>query len=243
VLAKARQVIKLAKCIATDVVDMTSHVGRVRIASVRSVATHLLPYAAEVLAEKHPRLSIEIFDGCEGYEDVPALVETGRADIGITCSSSATRLFRFPYISDPYVLVVPSETNVSRPPAWNDFLHLPLLHLNRPSEQRGVEQLRAHGWCQDPSAYLANASSILNMVARGLGYTLLPRLATLPDVLGTRIVRPPVALVREFSIVVAPAGADSPLIRTVVEACRNRQIMGSTEAWRLGAISWLDAVP
>lgn len=236
VLATARQVVKLTNSIEASVRDQC--VGRVRLASLRCVATHLLPYAAQSLTKKHPKLSIEICDGCETYEDVAASIEAGRADIGITHPSGAPRMLCIPYVCDAYVLVVPADADLNDRPAWEDLSHLRLLQLAHPACGSAIERFRAYGFAQQPSSSMSNESSILHMVARGLGYTLLPRLATLPDLAGTRIIRPPVHLAREFSIVVAPSTADSPLIRTVVAALRDADLVRSTEAWRLGAISW-----
>lgn len=57
--------------------------GRVRIATVRTVATHVLPDIISRFQTQHKNLSVEISE-CDLYTEVEAALRSGRADIGFT---------------------------------------------------------------------------------------------------------------------------------------------------------------
>lgn len=77
VLAGARQILHLAQGLSTAAADTGSLSGHVRIASYRSVATHLLPPALEALAQAYPGIRIDIDDSFEEREGVAQAVPEG----------------------------------------------------------------------------------------------------------------------------------------------------------------------
>jgi len=62
--------------------------GQVRIASFRSVATHLLPKAIAKFQERYPEVTVTIIER-PGYLEVEQCLREGRADIE-RCSRNLT---------------------------------------------------------------------------------------------------------------------------------------------------------
>lgn len=236
VLAKARQLLRVAESIVVESRQGLKRGDHVRIASVRSVGTHLLPYVAEALANESPALAVEIFDGCGGYDEVAAMVERGEADLGVTRIGTHPGFLSFPYVHDSYVIVVPSSTDISTPTRWDDLTQLPMVQVRHGGGEWIFEQLRRQGFHRTPTRWLANESSAITMVARGLGFTVLPRLATLPDMEGTRLVFLPEPLIRHLSIIVRPSIAEQDCVKEVVRLMREPQVIMRSHAWRLGAL-------
>lgn len=237
VLAKARQLLKIAESIPTGLDASAEAAGHVRLASIRSAATYLLPAAVEALAERHPHVSIEIFDGCPDYQDVVRMVERDEADVGITRFVDTPGLVCIPYVSDPYVAVVPASIMVSSPAEWQELAHLPLLQLRQSGSTWVFAQLRNEGLRQDTSTWWTNESSILTRVAQGLGFTVLPRLTTLPDLPGTKLARLQGRPMRQLVVLGKPPVLESAAVRSVTAVLRDRRVIAASEAWRLGALA------
>lgn len=237
VLAKARQLLRIAESISSGIDAAGEAAGHVRLASIRSAAAYLLPAAVEALAERHPRVSIEIFDGCPDYQDVVGMVERGDADLGITRAVDRPGLVCIPYVTDAYVAVVPASIVVSNPAEWHELAHLPLLQLRQSGSAWVFAQLRNEGLRQDASTRWAHESSILARVAQGLGFTVLPRLTTLPDLPGTKLARLRGRPMRQLVVLGKPPVLESAAVKSVIAVLRDRRVIAASEAWRLGALS------
>lgn len=187
--------------------------GRLRIASVPSVATTLLPRFLQEFMASRPDLDIDLVD--TDSTDVRHLVETGQVDFGIAgLPPDLPGLASEPIFRDPFKLVCRSDSELATKEGdldWSD-LDGPTLIVNEaarnlplPAFQRLALQARFS---------VRNVASLVAMVQAGMGVTLLPSLATvnLPAALTARALKDP-ACMRTVSLHWRTGKVPSPVTR------------------------------
>jgi DNA-binding transcriptional LysR family regulator len=238
VLDKASQMLRLEASLLDTARACGTLAAHVRIACFRSVGTHLLPHALEALAQEYPGIHIEIDDACEERDDVTRAVRDGRADIGIAHLPAGDELVARPYVHDSYVLLVPASVRLDAPLAWRQLDALPFIALACSGAAAILARCRATGFNAEPSRTLANDTSIAAMVGRGLGYSILPRLAAFPAPDDVRIVDLPLPARRQFAVVGTADGMRSPAVQVITRFLRDRRILARTKAYKAGIISF-----
>lgn len=151
--------------------------GRLRLASVPSVAVTLMPAALQSFLRDRPGVQIDLVD--TNSTNVCHLVETGQADLGIAGAMEPTAGLSFtPLFSDPMALVCRADT-VAVPPGrrvqWEDLEGLVFI-LNETTRNLRGEAFRQ--LARKSTLSVRNVTSLLAMVQAGMGVTLLPVLAT-----------------------------------------------------------------
>lgn len=212
--------------------------GNVRIACIRSVATYLMPSAIEAVGRKHPDVQVEVDDGCHDYGDVLIRLDEGGADIGITRGPVGAHLVSRPYISDSYVVIAPASADLRSPVNWSELAHLPFVHIQQPGAAWIVEQCRAAGCHQSPARRLVNESGVLALVARGLGFAVLPRLTAFPDVPGTQVLALPQPIRRHLVLVVRPAATKDACVGLATRFLLDKSVARTSLAWRAGTFAF-----
>jgi DNA-binding transcriptional LysR family regulator len=238
VLDKARQMLRLESSLLDAAHDSRQLSGHVRIACFRSVGTHLLPHVVEALAHEHPGIRVDIDDSCEEREDVPDALHRGRADLGIAQLPVAAGLVTQAFVYDTYMLVVPAALPIAAPVAWSQLDGLPFIQLDCSGAAAILERCRGAGFAPQASRTLSNDTSIAAMVARGMGYSILPRLSTYPEPDGVRTLDLPIPARRQFAVAALPARMRDPAVKAVARFIRNRSVMARTSASQLGIIGW-----
>jgi DNA-binding transcriptional LysR family regulator len=236
VLAGARQILHLAAGLSAAASEVDGLSGHVRIASYRSVATHLLPPALEALALAYPGIRIDVDDSFEEREGVAQAVRAGAAEIGIAQLPVADDLAVRPYAADSYVLVAPASAPLRAPVGWDQLEKLPYIQLNCSGAFAILEQCRAAGFGAELSRTLATDTGIAAMVKRGLGYSILPRLAVFPEPAGVKVYPLPIPAKRSFAVVARPETARLQVVRTVMRFLCERRSIERSEAFRAGAL-------
>ncbi|MEY4304325.1 MAG: HTH-type transcriptional regulator CynR [Pseudomonadota bacterium] len=169
--------------------------GRLRIASVPSVATRILPGFLQAFIASRPDLEIDLVD--TDSRDVRLLVETGEVDLGIAgLPADLPGLACQPVFRDPFRLVCRKDSPLLAKTGaldWPDLHGVPLL-LNEAA--RGIESHHFQELARDARVSARNVASLVAMVQAGLGVTLLPALATvaLPEDLTARPLADPACL-------------------------------------------------
>jgi DNA-binding transcriptional LysR family regulator len=238
VLGKARQILGLARGLLDAAQDDAGLVGRVRIACFRSVATHVLPQAMAALLAEYPGIRVDIDDSCEERDEVTRAVADGRADIGIAQLPVGADLLARPYVADSYVLVVPAAFPVRAPLAWEQFKDLPYIQLDCSGALAVLAQCRAAGFSAEPSRTLATDSAVAALVALGIAYSILPRLAVFPAPQGVRIVELPIAAQRQFALIARPGTARLQAVHIVLRYVGNKRLVENSAAYRAGLLAW-----
>ncbi|MES3003830.1 MAG: LysR family transcriptional regulator [Pseudomonadota bacterium] len=237
VIARARTILALADTLLEEAGARTVS-GSVRIACFRSVSTHLLPRALEAVAAAYPDIRVDIDDGCEEREEVTRAVKDGRADIGVAQLPVASGLLVRPYVSDSYVVVAPASVELRAPVSWADLSGLPYIQLNCSGALAILEQCRIAGFDARPSRTLATDTSVVAMVAHGIGFSILPHLAVFPAPDGIQVLELPIPARRRFAVV-SLAGAASPEpVEAVTRIILRDQVVTRSDAFRAGIVGW-----
>lgn len=169
--------------------------GRLRIASVPSVASMLLPPFMQLFLQGRPDLDIDLVD--TDSTDVRLLVETGQVDLGIAGAGPDVPGLAFdPIFRDPFKLVCKADSPLAAKGTlldWSDLAGHPLI-INEAT--RALPSPEFQSLARDARFSVRNVTSLLAMVSAGMGITLLPALATvnLPASLTAWSLRDPACL-------------------------------------------------
>ena len=161
--------------------------GRLRIASVPSVAALLIPEMLASFMADRPTAEIDLVD--TDSADVRKLVATGQADLGIASMGvEDAGLIVTPIFEDRMQLVCLANSALAHgtdPVEWTDLKGVPLI-LNETTQAIRAPEFQTIA--SKTRLRVRNVTSLLAMVQAGIGVTLLPGLATvgLPQVLCAR---------------------------------------------------------
>ncbi len=211
ILPEARQILELLGSIQTKArFDQGLQSGVVRIASVRSIATHLLPNAILQFRQKFPLVHVVIRD-CDHYVEVQQMVREGQAEIGITLMPNSAEFEAWELIRDEFVLLLPDDAiEPNAPLSWEQIVNFPFImnpiaapHVHTRTVQAHFAQFGHH---LNVAYEVKEDSTIIGMVKGGLGATIMARLAAepIPDAIQMRQL--PVPLERKIGIVIRSEG-------------------------------------
>ncbi len=158
--------------------------GQVRIASFRSVATHILPPAIAQFRKKFPAITAVITEHYDYIATEQALRE-GKANLCITYLPTSAEFETWELFRDEYVVLVPPEMTLPTPITWEALNQHPLIlgPDNDACNIRIQKHFLRHSKPLNATHRFAEDSTIISMVVQGLGVAILPRLAAepLPD--------------------------------------------------------------
>jgi DNA-binding transcriptional LysR family regulator len=178
--------------------------GEVRLAAFRSVATHILPEVIRQFREQYPHIPIAI-DEKSHYEMVEDAVRQGHADVGFTYLPTKPDFESWELLRDRYlVLLPPTPAPVSSPLSWDDLAAYPLiLTPSDDGDRQNLEGLlRRQGQILKPAYSVREDSTILGMVERGLGATIMAHLAAQPIPPHLQVAELPIPLERTIGVIV-----------------------------------------
>jgi DNA-binding transcriptional LysR family regulator len=76
------------------------------------------------------------------------------------------------------------------------------------------------------------------MVARGMGFSIMPRLAVFPEPEGVRTLALPIPARRSFALAGDAAAMRRPEVAAVLKILRSRKMVERTKAWQAGILAW-----
>lgn len=166
-----------------------AEVGTVRLGTISSVATYLLPPALVSYRKKHPAVSCDLALG--SYGEIEQWLEEGRIDLGTVRMPASAGLESVLLASDEYVAVLPADHRLAHRKKFPvaAFADEPFIALVREGFSE-VEQILAAGHVDIAPAFtIWDDYAIMAMVEAGLGLSILPlvmaqrstwRIATVP---------------------------------------------------------------
>ncbi len=178
--------------------------GEVRIAAFRSVATHVLPDVIRHFREKYPSITISI-DEKVHYQMVEEDLRQGKADVGFTYLPTHDDFESWELMRDRYiVLLAKSEESPAHALTWEALGQFPLiLGPKHDGDRQTIERhLQRNGQHITPAYAVREDSTILSMVERGLGATIMAELAAEPIPPTLKVLELPVPLQRIIGVVV-----------------------------------------
>lgn len=155
--------------------------GEVRIATFRSVATHILPESILKFKARFPDISIKLLEQPH-YQAIEQCLRSGQADIGFTYLPTEQNFDTFEVLRDEYIALFPPQTQLNcEDISWSHLIDYPLVFL--PCLPCGG-QLNSHLRQYAPDLHgndsIQEDSTVISLVHRGLGAAILPRLAAEP---------------------------------------------------------------
>ena len=202
--------------------------GRVRIASLRSAATHLLPPLIARFSHRFPNVEVSL------VEDDPTGVEQalreGSVYIGLDpLTRSTEELETWEIARDEFVVLLPESAIVPEKLTWEELSAYSFILLNY-GECTSVVQSHWAKWGQSfKVAYeIKEDSTIVSMVAQGLGAAILPRLAAMPIPEGVQVRSLPVPLERSIGAAVMATVMHPPTVFTFLDLLRGTGIFAKT---------------
>ena len=185
---------------ATQAKDLKT--GRVRVAAVRTVATHVLPGVISTFRQLHPGLSVEISEH-DRYSDVEQAIKAGQADLGFTllptpAEFQAWELFREAFVA----LLPPDETDPEEPLSWDKLAgYARIVNARSTAHNNLVSDHLAAFDCHLSIDYsVREDSTLMNLVKKGLGVAILARLEAEPIPTGVRVKALPEPLERVVGV-------------------------------------------
>jgi DNA-binding transcriptional LysR family regulator len=193
--------------------------GRVRVAAIRSLATHWLPQVISIFKQQHPKIAVTI-TRCVNHGKVQEALEAGLADVGLIDLYKPQGLDIYPLFSDDYRAFFPPGAEIdTHNPTWDQFQQYPLI-LPIPQDNSYTllrKYLSDQPITLDVAYELNEDSAIVSMVAQGLGMTILPYLAAIPVPKEVVTCPLPQPLQRPLAAVVASDSFHSPAVYAFLE--------------------------
>ncbi|MCG8364746.1 MAG: LysR family transcriptional regulator [Pseudanabaenales cyanobacterium] len=196
--------------------------GQVRVAGFRSVATHILPIVIEQFCNKYPGISVTINE-FQRYSQVEEELRQGRADFGFTYLPTSKEFEAFELLRDRYiVLLPPSAIPIPSPITWEQLTAYPLI-LPPPQDccRDMIDQhLARFNKLPQPAYEVKEDSTILSMVQRGLGASIMPQLAAEPIPEDLLVLDLPVLLERVIGVIVLAAALHPPAVFAFIDTLK-----------------------
>lgn len=202
------------------------HGGQVRIASFRSVATHLLPSIITKFHQQFPAIAVNLTEHDDSPEVERALYE-GRADIGFTLMPNRNSdIETWKILQDEFVALFPPEFEAADTQlTWEELIAQPLIlpPINDLMMQQLYSHTTAHGHPLEVAYEVGTDATIVSLVAQGLGATILPRLAATPIPSSVQVYSLPAPLDRVIGVSVLANALHPPAVYAFLEILRNWQ--------------------
>lgn len=227
ILDDAQEILRLVEAIGHKAILSKGLAGgQVRIASFRSVATHVLPRTIAEFRQRFPGITITLVE-CQDNAQVEQALREGRADVGFFCRLPPDDFETWELVRDEMVALLPPHIKVANNQiTWEQLATLPLImppqkiyccaNLIRDyliSVQRSIQ-----------AAYeIQESSTIVSMVMQGLGAAVVARLSAEPLPPTIQVCRLPVALERIIRVAVLAKALHPPAVYAFLDALKEQQ--------------------
>ncbi|MEL6940525.1 MAG: LysR family transcriptional regulator [Cyanobacteria bacterium J06598_1] len=193
--------------------------GQVRVASFRSISTHILPKAIKQFQQRFPGIQVNLAEHDDDKHVEKALKE-GRADIGIVLLPTSQELTAYPLLEDEFVVLLPPGTVLKNNQlTWHTLAQQPL--VMPPVDYSMMRPLYHHINTRGHRLNVANEietdAAIVSLVAQGVGGTILPRLAAEPVPSEVQVYALPEPLARRIGVAISTKALQPPAVYAMLE--------------------------
>ncbi len=222
VMSHAQQMLDLRELIDYEVnQDKGLYNSRLRIASFRSAATHILPANIARFRNRFPHVEVVLVE--LDPAGVEQFLREGKTDIGLIPLPRSEEFSTLEIAQDEYVVLLPRE---EKPPpknlTWEGLSAYSFILFNYAECTSAVRDHWAK-WGQSLTvAYtIKEDSTIVSMVAQGLGAAVLPRLAALPIPEEVYVRSLPVRLNRSIGVATLASTPPAPAAKMFLDMLRS----------------------
>ncbi|WP_017304238.1 LysR family transcriptional regulator [Spirulina subsalsa] len=221
VITHAQQMLEIRDNIEYEVsLEKGLQRGIVRVASFRSAATHLLPKVVAQFRQAFPNIEVIIKE--RDPLGVEQALREGDADIGLLPLPRSEEFETWEIARDEYVVLLPkSAQDIPEQLTWEELSQYSFILFNYAECTSAVRGHWANSGYSFKVAYeIKEDSTIVSMVAQGLGAAILPRLAAKPIPKGVQVRSLPMPLKRIIGAAVLTNGLQSPAVFAFLDALR-----------------------
>lgn len=200
--------------------------GQVRIASFRSVATHVLPSVIAKFHQQFPAIAVSLSEHGD-YLHVEQALREGEADVGFTFVPTHHDLEAWEVLQDEFIaLFPPTFQALNSQITWDELVSQPLiLPPNKHIMMEKVhEHAEAYGYQLNAAYEVKTDSTIVNLVAQGLGAAILPQLAAKPIPATVQVYSLPVPLYRVIGVAVLADAMHTPAVYAFLEVLKTLEV-------------------
>jgi DNA-binding transcriptional LysR family regulator len=195
--------------------------GTVRIASFRSIATHVIPEVIARLHQVHPAIQISILEVDEIYQLKQALSQ-GQVDLCVAEMLCGDEFETIHILDDDYIALLPPQYGLRDAQlSIEDLYKYPLISSSHDScSIRIRDRLKELDRELQVAYRIRHDSSMASMVQQGLGIALMTELSAKPVPDGVRICRLPFPLSRPIGATLLKEALHSPAVYAFLDALR-----------------------
>jgi DNA-binding transcriptional LysR family regulator len=186
--------------------------GQVRIASFRSIATHILPSVIARFHQRFPAIAVHLTEH-DDYPQVEQALREERADIGFTFMPSSDDLEAWEVLRDEFVALFPSTFKPrSSQITWEELITQPFIMppVDYVMMRRVYDHIKEFGYTLNVAYEVGTDATIVSLVAQGLGVAILPRLAAEPIPPTVQVYSLPVPLDRVIGVAILAEALHPP---------------------------------
>lgn len=188
--------------------------GKVRIATFRSAAAYLLPSIMARFREHFPAIDITITEYYD-YTLVEQSLREGKADIGFTFLPTSEELETVEVLRDKYLVLLPPNSDYTgKKLSWQELTSLPLITFSSDNScfLNIYNFFLQAGYSLQPRYQFRESSTILNMVAQGLGVAIVPQLSATSIPEGIKVCQLPEPLERVIGVAIVADSLQPPAV-------------------------------
>ncbi len=222
IVCQARQVLRLLETIASEANRAKGlQGGHVRIATFRSVATHLLPRAIARLHRLFPEIEVSLAE-FSSLQEIERALLSGQADVSVAELLAGPDFECWDILEDDYVLLLPPETpQIAGAITWEQLAQYPLAV---PADYSCGARIRHYITTSEVPLQVAyeirEDSTIMGMVQQGLSAAIMPRMAAEPIPADVQICPLPCDLSRQLGASLVRDALHTPAVYAFLDALR-----------------------
>lgn len=155
-----------------------AEVGTVRLGTIASVSTHILPRVLQTLRQSHPGITCELLMG--DYAEIETWIAEGRVDVGTVRMPVREDFESVTVFEDEHVAIIPRSHPLAGEKTFPlaAFSEEPFLALERGEVSEVSDLFERNGIRVNPAYTVWDDYAVMAMVEAGLGIAILPSIMT-----------------------------------------------------------------
>lgn len=150
-------------------------IGTIRIGTISSVATYILPKKIKEFKREYPNIDFEILLG--DHDEIENWIESGRVDFGILRIPTKSNLVTQALLKDELVFIHSKDEEVSEDLIdLNDIMNYRFILLDKNRCSEVLELLDEYNVSPTADFVTWDDYAVMSMVEQGLGVSILPKL-------------------------------------------------------------------
>lgn len=197
--------------------------GKVRIATFRSIATHVLPTGIKQLHERFPGITTNLSEHDTSIQ-VEQTLKEGHADLGIVTLPAGKGITAWEILKDEFIVLLSPEVRLEGDClTWDELAAQPL--IMPPTDHAMMRPVYEHvnglGYWLNVVNEIETDATTVSLVAQGLGSTILPRLAAKPIAETVQVYSLPIPLWRSIGVAISTEALQPPAVYALLEILRS----------------------